>query len=276
MIPLSPDGRTYLHAGAGHPVPPPYHRRWLLPLILGPRPRRWAALTYASLVLTPLAAWGYFGTMGLAGRERIFAAALLSVLPGVWRCSLRFPVLLDAPSFALALLLATAARGIETSAAAWPVAPLFALGFVGVALLGGATRETVPIFAACWAWSPWPLVGLLAAGWWRKPAPLYERAPEWLTHPTRAAVKLRLALGLDASLYVRPFGAALAGLVGMPTPQVFVTCGLAVAQLAMAQDTIRLLAWAAPVLVLGAAKALPFALWPLAILVTLVQRDDRV
>lgn len=272
---ISPDGWHYLAAARREAVPKPYNRRYLLPFLLGPHPRRWAALTYISLALTPLSAWAYFGAMGLAGHERIFAAALLSALPGTWRCSLRFPVLIDAPSFSLALVVAALARWVDTSMATWPGAPLLALGFVVVALLGGATRETIPIFAAIWAWSPWPLVGLLAVGWWRKAAPLGPDAPEWLTHPVRAAVKLRLAIELDGSLYLRPFGAALAGLIA-PTWQMLAAIVLAHGQLLAAQDTVRLTVWAAPVLVLGAAKVIPVAWWPLALLVTLMHRDDRV
>ena len=260
---LSPDGHFYLAMARRELVPMPYARRWLTPMICGSDPRRWRTLTRMSLLGTPWIAWHYFSAMGIEGHERIFAAALLSVLPGVWRCSWRFPVLLDAWSFFLALAVATmAARGDV-------------LGAVVLALLGGATRETIPIFAAVWSWSPWPLVGLLGVGWWRKAAPLGPDAPDWLTHPARAAVKLRLAIGLDASLYLRPWGAALAGLVA-PSWQTAAALLLAHAQLVVAQDTIRLTAWAAPVLVLGAAKVIPPAFWPLALLVTLVQRDDRV
>lgn len=106
-IALSPDSVYYLRMAMRRAVPSPYHRRWLLPRILGPNPMAWLVCTWASLALTPIAAWLYFGTMGLDGHAhghaRIFAAALMTVLPGTWRCSYRFPVLTDAPSLALAL-----------------------------------------------------------------------------------------------------------------------------------------------------------------------------
>lgn len=257
---LSPDGNFYLRAAAGLPVPRPYNRRWLLARMLGPNPRRWAQCTHASLALTPGAAWLFFGAMGLGGAERLFAVALLCALPGVRACSLRFPVLLDAPSFLVALLLAWAA-----CAAPWWVV-------LSLALLGGATRETVPVFAALWSWSPWPLVGLLAVGWTR---PAARTDIPWLTHPVREALALRRALGWDGVLYLRPFGAALAGLVGCSW-QCAATCAVAAAQLLAAQDTIRLTVWAGPVLVLGAAKVIPAAWWPLAVVWTLVHQDERV
>lgn len=244
----------------GLAVPKPYSRRWLWPLVLGPVPERWRALTIASLLATPALAWGYFGAMGLAGGARWFAVALLCALPGLWRCSWRFPVLLDAPSVAVALGGAWAARGGPW----WASVPL--------AFLGGATRETVPLFAALWAWSPLPLVGLATVGWWRKSAPSTEAH---LAQPLRAALTLRREIGFDAALYLRPLGAALAGLA-LPTAQMVATVLVAAAQLLVAVDTIRLLAWAAPVLVLGAVKTIPPTWWALAILVTLVQRDERV
>src|SRR5690242_7396860 len=123
--------------------------------------------------------------MGLTGGERLFAAALVCALPGVRACSLRLPVLLDAPSFAIALLLAAVAAfspAPGTERVLWQTA-LFV-----IALLGGATRETIPIFGALWAWSPWPLLGLLAVGWSRPAAP--TDIP-WLTHPVREAWALR-------------------------------------------------------------------------------------
>lgn len=260
-ISLSPDGRYYLRAAAGQPVPSPYGRRWLLPVLLGPFPERWAILTWASLIGTPTIAWIYFGAVGLEGGSRIFAALLLSALPGVWRCPLRFPVLLDAPSFALALAVAALAAGGHPWLAAALSLPL------------GAMRESSPLFAALWAWSPAPFLGLVAVGWRVKTAP--PDAP-WLSSPIREAWALRKRIGLDGSLYLLPWGGALAGLVAWPSIQLGVTLAAAHAQLIMAQDTIRLAAWAGPVLVMSAAKAIPPAWWAVAILVTVLQRDERV
>jgi hypothetical protein len=171
-------------------------------------------------------------------------------------------VLLDAPSFALALAVAALAASGHPGAAAALALPL------------GATREAGPLFAAVWAWHPAPLVGLLAAGWWLPAGAPPVDAP-WLTRPLRYCAALRWHIGLDASLYLRPWGAALAGLVA-PSWQTGAALLLAHAQCLVATDTIRLAVWAAPVLVAGAARALPPGWWALALLVTAVQRDERV
>jgi hypothetical protein len=173
---------------------------------------------------------------------------------------MRFPVLLDAPSFALALLVAWSA-----SSAPWYVSAPAALAL-------GAMRESGPVFAALWAWHPLPLVGLCAVGWWKRAAPPPAHEP-WLAHPWRAAWALRRRIGLDSSLYVRPWGAALAGLCALSW-QMAVTVAVAYGQLFQAQDAMRLYTWAAPVLVVAAAKVIPPAWWAVALVVTLVHRED--
>lgn len=259
-IPLLPDSLHYLRAAEGLAVPHPYRLRWLLPRVLGPHPERWRVLTYASLATLPIAAAIYFLTRGLTGYRVAFAAALLCVLPGL-RLSARFPVLIDAPSFTGALLVAACA-----TAAPWWVTAL-------LALLLGATRETAPVFAALWAWHPLPLVGLLAVGWWRPAAPPSPDEP-WLSRPYAEAWRERVRVRFDRLVYVAPWGAALAGLC-VPSWQMAATVAAAHAQLFAAVDTLRLTVWAGPVLVLGAAQLLPPAAWPLAIVVTVMHRDDR-
>ncbi len=255
---ISPDGLVYMKAAAGHLVPSPYSRRWLLPKLLGNNPGRWVWLTWISLALTPLAAAVYFAAAELSGARFWYATALLCILPGVWRSSWRFPVLIDAPSFLLTLL--TAAVAIR-----WPIAtPLLALPL-------GALRESGPVFAALWAWSPWPLVGLAAAGWWRKSAPPDQ---PWLAHPIREAWKLRRTMGWDASVYLWPLGPALLGTLEARL-QVWLTLVITAAQLALAQDTIRLTAAALPVLVVAAAHVTPSALMPLGLLIALFLRDEK-
>jgi hypothetical protein len=257
---ISPDGVYYLRAAEGLLVPKPYSRRWLLPWLLGPHPYRWAALTYASLAATPLIAWCFFGSLGFDLTHRAFATLLLCALPGVWRCSLRFPVLLDAFSFALALAVATLMRSGNTGAA------------VLLSMVLGATRETGPVFAALWAWNPLPLLGLLAVGWLRRAAP--PDAPH-LAHPIKSALALRRTLGLDGSLYVWPWGAALAGLA-IPSRGLALTILWAHAQLLIAVDTIRLTVWCAPVLVAAAVNVVPVQLAFLAVVLTMTRQDSRV
>lgn len=255
---ISPDGHYYLLAARGIAVPVPYQRRWALPALLGPHVRRWALLTYASLALTPAAAWCYLQAHTSAP---LVGAALLSALPGVWRCSLRFPVLTDAPAFALSLVVAALC-----STPAWPLA-------IPLALLLGGTRESAPLFAALWAWSPVPLVGLLAVGWTHRSAPAAE---PWLTRPIATALELRRRMGPDGMLYVAPWGAALLGFAGLDW-RGWLTVAVAYAQLLTAQDTIRLYTWAAPVVVAAAAEQVPLAWLPVALAVTALQSwEERV
>jgi hypothetical protein len=199
----------------------------------------------------------------MTGGSRAFAAVLLCALPGVWSASVRYPVLTDAPAFALALAVAALAPGHPIHAA-----------LLSLAL--GATRETAPVFAAVWAWHPAPLVGLLAAGWFRKSCAPDEAREPWLAHPVREALAIRGRIGFDPSLYLRPWGAALLGLVGAPSWQMVTAVGMAHAQLLVAQDAVRLTVWCAPVLVMRAAATIPPEWWAVAVLITLVYKDERI
>ncbi len=88
------------------------------------------------------------------------AAAMFITLPGVAFCVVN-PTTVDLPSMALAW----------ASALLWPSHPYAS---VAVSCVAGAIHERGPIFAAVYAWSPWPLLGLLAVQWWNKPATLWN------------------------------------------------------------------------------------------------------
>lgn len=106
----------------------------------------------------------------------------------------------------------------------------------------------------------------------------FERVKKIRSEMTRIERELdaRRRIGPSGSLYLLPWGAALMGLTAAPTWQLVAALGLAHGQLLVAQDAVRLTVWAAPVLVAVAAKAIPQAWWALALLVTAIQRDDRV
>ncbi len=258
MIPLSPDGYFYLQDARGELVPKPYSRRWLLPYLLGSDPRNWKLLTHACLALIPMNAFYYASAFGLKGWSALFATALICAQPGL-RLSLRYPVLNDAPAFMLALCTA----GLAHEGHIWPA--------VMLSLWLGAMRESAPVFAALWAWSPWPLLGLLAAGWFRKSAP--SDIP-WLAHPMQEAWKKRREIGLDGNVYFWPLGGALAGLT-IYSWQTALTVTIASAQLFIAQDTLRLLVWCAPVLCVGATTILPSILWILTLLITIFYQTSK-
>ncbi len=93
--------------------------------------------------------------IGVSMRDPYRAAMLLS-LPGAVFITTH-PTCTDAPSMLLAwlssLLMSThPALGVAMSCAA------------------GVMHERAPVYAAVYAMSPWPLLGLLAVQWWAKPA----------------------------------------------------------------------------------------------------------
>jgi hypothetical protein len=138
---VSADSGRYLRMGLGQTVGQPFHRRWLLPWLCRTSLTRWVtAQAVAAAALGGMAAHAY----GLA-------AAWLVVVPLVYTAA-HAPILTDLPSVALAW---GAALTVDRP---WLSVPL--------ALLSGACKETGPVWAAVYALSPWPLVGLLAVRWW--------------------------------------------------------------------------------------------------------------
>lgn len=214
---MSPDGVYYLRS-AGAPVPTPYRLRWLWPRLLPPVLWPWALVSLISLMaacwlLEPRAAW------------------LLVWLPMV-ALNVRLPVLVDAPAFAFALGSAWAASRGQTGLS------------VALALGAGASKESAPIFAAAWALSPWPLVGLLATGWWRRAA-----APDqsWLARPWSSARRDPL----DWRRVLLPWGAvAPLALAGAAWDRATLAAGVALvlgyAQCLRSMDDARLYQWAFP------------------------------
>lgn len=200
----SPDAWHYL---ALERAPAPFSRRWLLPAVLGDSLEAWRLVTWGSVVVAALE---------LGRRYGLAAAVAFLALPMV-RTWYRIGVTPDAAGFLWAL---AACDG-----------PWYYRA--GAALLAGATRETAPVFAALWSWSPIPLVGLLAVPWWRGGAgatrwhrPAWSIAP-WGFLPAVATFDLRTAVTV---------------LVG------YLQC-------LIASDGARLYQWAAPVFLPGLAQA---------------------
>lgn len=131
------DGRRYT---SGKAQPYPFHRRWCG----WPQPM---------LVIATLSSLVALGTLMGSWTK----ALLFVTLPGVWGCATR-PTTVDAP----AMLLAWVAGML------FPTQPYAA---VALSCVAGFIHERGPVFAALYAWHPLLLVGLVAMGWWRKPAP---------------------------------------------------------------------------------------------------------
>jgi len=138
----------YASRAYGVDVGTPFHRRWLVPLLLAKKPdRMWRWMTYASLLaLAPLI------TSYAAGPW--WAAVLLLMSLPIVRHNIVYHGFVDPPAMALAL----------GAAVAWKAGHAWLA--VVLSLLSGATKETGPVFAACYALAPELLVGLLAVQWW--------------------------------------------------------------------------------------------------------------
>lgn len=149
-LPCTPDGVRYLTMGGGQRVPLPYHLRWFVPFVARQIGWRWRAVHIASLVTLAAAFAVYLVQLGHEWTAAAAGVALAALLPGVGRFARRFPILVDAPAQALALLaVVTLHEGWW-----WAAVPL--------AVAAGATKEAAPIHAAVWAWHPLLLVGMLA------------------------------------------------------------------------------------------------------------------
>jgi hypothetical protein len=218
------DGARYT---SGEPQPSPFHRRfhaW--------PPRVLMIVTWASFVATA-------AMLGTPQRALMFL-----VLPGAWMCCV-MPTTVDGPSMATSVVSSIlVSRGDSISIACG----------VAMAALGGAMHERAPVFAALYAWSPWPLLGLVAVQWWSRPALARHSSPELAdrlvghksTLATMLAHKPHVDLlnegGLVWALRGIPLWAAHAG----APLQAWVALAVAFASRLVGTDTARCLMWAAP------------------------------
>jgi hypothetical protein len=239
----APDSAYYLALGRGHRVPSPFCYRPLVPWVVGTSDRRWRVATVTGLV-----AQGVL-VAGLTGDAR--ASLLLLALPGGARFSVRCPVLVDPLAMAAAI-------GLAWVATAMPLA--FAVSF----LLLGAMRESAPVWAAIYARSWWPLVGLLvfpiARAFLHRPTTAAD--PVWIQTPW-LCLERRRGQWLNPYSMLLPWGVLLPlALLGDWLTTV-VVYGVATLPLAIATDTARIQQWAAPALIPAALAApIPAEWWP--------------
>lgn len=235
---LSPDGRRYLAMAAGRPAPFPFALRWLLPALCSTSLRRWRWCTALHLgALPPLVAY-WLWAEGTAAVVCVAGGLMVCGLPGVWRLYLRWPVLVDPAAMAWAL-----ASAVFAQHRLW-------LPAVGAALIAGSMKESAPLFAACYAWHPAALVGLVA--------PLVRAATtrwgddvegdDWiLDHPILASRREHKGRWFAPGLMLAPWGMCLlAPVAGVPLawPILAVTAALAYGQVLVAVNTVRLYQWA--------------------------------
>lgn len=258
-----PDAARYLAVASGLRVPRPFHLRWLLPVLCGESAWRWWSLWWLSWPLTAGGMICWRLGAGDTWQVATAAAVLLVALPGILGPPAVRPVGVDLPT---------------TAALLW-AATLWVHGWhypaLAVVLVAACAKETAPILAAVWLWSPWPLVALaapLVAHLVRRtgPDPLGRRFDDIAAHPIRSALAAHRGRWRDAWLMVAPWGICLAALHA-PSWQVGVALAVAYAQLLVATDTVRLVHHAAaPVLAAGAAATIPASWLPLALAVHVV------
>lgn len=224
------DGDRYI---SGQDQPSPFHRRFHA----WPRYVLQAA-TYASLLMLGV-------MMGTPTK-----AALLLALPGAWFIATH-PTCVDAPCVLLAWLSSLVAH----SNPALSVALACGSGFV---------HERGPVFASLYALSPWPLLGLVCVGWWRKP--ISSGPGMWTTiKGTRPYQDLLdgkiLLVGLRGLLPIAAYD-------GMPV-RAWLSLAVAFASRVIGTDTCRFLFWAAPPMV---ADARDVPMWYLALHIVTFRR----
>ncbi|HVJ90555.1 MAG TPA: hypothetical protein VM580_12190 [Labilithrix sp.] len=208
------DGRRYT---SGKPQPTPFHRRWC-----GWPKWLLIASSYAGLVFVS-------ATLGSWWQSLLFIT-----LPGVWFCATR-PTTVDAPAMALAW----------GSAMLFPKYPYFA---VLLSCLAGFVHERGPVFAALYVWSPLPLIGLVACGWWRTAAP-HDGDPYVGLPSFRATVaahrKMQDWLSWGGYVVSTRGLIPIAALVGVPL-SAWAALAVAHASRLVATDNSRIVLWGAP------------------------------
>lgn len=261
-----PDAARYLAAAQGVSVSRPFHLRWALPYFCGTSPRSWWLVWALSWPMLGVATFAWAQTTTDDWRLSAATTALLLSLPGILGPRAVIPVGVDLPATA------------TTMVGVW----LVALGHpaqvaAGVAVIAAAAtiRETSPVWAALWAWSPWPLIALVpvaVAALVRAPGPdplgpTFQRIAD---HPVRAALEHHRGQWRDAWVMVAPWGVTLAALVGADW-RLVAALAAAYGQLILATDTVRLVHHGAgPVMALAAAQVIPTSWLLLAVVVHVV------
>lgn len=258
---LGPDAARYWYAAEGRHLPRPFHLRWALPRLCGHDLTRWWAAWGAGWLL---AAAGMFALLADHGWQTAAAGTvLLLALPGFIGPSVTIPIGVDIPATGLALC------GAALCHHDW--------WHVGILVIAASAciRETTPIWAALWVWSPVPLIALAAPLIAhvlvdRGPDPLGDKFQQIADHPVRAGLTYHQGRWRDAWLMVAPWGVCLAALVS-PSWPLLLTLAIAYGQLLIATDTVRLYQHAAgPAMAAAAATQIPTAWLPLALAVHVV------
>lgn len=251
-----PDMLAYQLMAKGRKQHRPFHFRWLLPWLLPPGEKAWAWVSIVSAVLTFPVLYLLADAMGgHALRTVVLFGALPWTLMAVER-----PVNPDNTGMFLCIL------------SAW----LFAMGWwwfaVPVVLVAASVKETTPVFAALFAWSPLALVGLLVPllRWVFFPPRPYPDdrdmdmdTPEYRAkHAWWAGWRSKRGHLRNTRLVVGEWGLLLPLALMNASLWLFAALVVAYGQLAVACDRARIFMWAAPVVAIAASTApVPDVLW---------------
>jgi hypothetical protein len=265
-VSIGPDAARYLLAAQGVPVPKPFHLRWLLPEVCGHNVKHWRSVWLASWPVMAVAMFLWRLGSGDGWQVALAASVLLLALPGILGPSAVIPVGVDLPATALTLV----------GCALWSLDHVGAqIATVVVIAWAAAIKETAPVFAALWLWSPLPLIALVVVGIRAViakpgPDPLGPRFQEIADHPIRSALEAHRHQWRNAWVMVAPWGVCLVALV-QPDWRLLVVLGVAYGQLIVATDSVRLYQHAAgPVMAVAAAQTVPVEFLVLACVVHVV------
>lgn len=250
---LSPDGRFFLAAAGGEPVPRVYAIKFLLPRLLRTNATLWQLFTAVHLVALPGGVAAYALATGLTPVRALVSGLLTLGLSGLWRLNVELPVLVDAPALFWSALAAAALLS------GW-----VALG-VCLAALAAAIKEPAPLFIAAAAASPWGLVALLVplVAWClAKDVPAPDWAP-WLKLRPGLYPEVAAKRYTDMAAQVAPWGVALPAALAAPTPALWWSLAAGYGVLMGGYVGPRYQQWAWLPVVTAAAAALPdWALGP--------------
>ena len=252
---LSPDGEYYFRAGRGESVPVPYSLRPLVPIVCGESWSAWYYVTYLHIGLLGGASYLLGISLGLNVTQAITVSACIAMSRSFVKMQAYFPALVDAHAHAWAMMIAVVALNGN-----------IALSMV-MAIVGALVSEKVPVFAAIYAWSWAPLIGLFATAVYFIMArhDNSHQGVDYLDKPYETAIQAiseRFTNGTWGVYFFAPLGVAWLGILGNSTAA-YVALVCAVLPVLRALDYSRLIAWALPLLLVDAVKLTPTPFLPM-------------
>lgn len=255
---LTNDTMRYSAMAEGRRVMIPWCLRKCIPWLVGHDKRLWRSWTMIHLVLLSIALMDYLSYHGATQFQIFFGIFLLMGLPGIMRFNVEYPWLVDIPAIAWALV---ATNATLTGQPWWLIAC--------ASLMAGGMKETAPLLAALFAWSPIPLLGLLTplVLWFISPKVTDDivfganyRPNKWFKQGNGEL--------LNMAITILPWGIALPLALMHPTWQLGIALLFAYAQIVIASDRMRLYQQVFPVVILCAVQV-PIVPWLIAPLLLL-------